>query len=211
MKTLCTQCGGYNLSWYKQLIQSDQQESGQTNGVGVQFVLSCDDCSCTLDRILGCSVAEQLNCQLAEIKSLRELVATCYAGLGAECNLPVEWLDVLNQAANGQKFSVVNLLPFNRKTDWINGSLMDCEAIKNKAWNIASDPDAKMEESSVALKDCALAISYLQEKFAKLSHDLIFESARVAEQKLRADQITLQHTMQAKMHAQALKELVKLR
>lgn len=50
----------------------------------------------------------------SEIERLRELAATCYAGLGAECNLPVEWLDVLNQAANGEAFSVVNLLPFRR-------------------------------------------------------------------------------------------------
>lgn len=47
-----------------------------------------------------------------EVASLRELAATCYAGLGAECNLPEPWLDALNAAANGEPFSTDGLLPF---------------------------------------------------------------------------------------------------
>jgi hypothetical protein len=47
-----------------------------------------------------------------EVERLRGLAATCYAGLGAECNLPEPWLDVLNAAANGDPFDTEGLLPF---------------------------------------------------------------------------------------------------
>lgn len=53
--------------------------------------------------------AERLD---AENKALRSLAATCYAGLGAECNLPENWLDALNAAANGEAFDAEGLLPF---------------------------------------------------------------------------------------------------
>uniref|UniRef100_C5CJN9 Uncharacterized protein n=1 Tax=Variovorax paradoxus (strain S110) TaxID=543728 RepID=C5CJN9_VARPS len=52
------------------------------------------------------------NCNCTEIERLRALAATCYAGLGAECNLPERWLDVLNAAANGEPFDTEGLLPF---------------------------------------------------------------------------------------------------
>ena len=42
-----------------------------------------------------------------------ELAAACYAGLGAECNLPESWLDALSAAANGEPFSAEGLLPFS--------------------------------------------------------------------------------------------------
>ena len=48
----------------------------------------------------------------AELKRLRDLAAICYAGLGAECNLPEPWLDALSAAANGEPFSAEGLLPF---------------------------------------------------------------------------------------------------
>ncbi len=48
----------------------------------------------------------------SEVKSLRALAAACYAGLGAECNLPERWLDVLSAAANGEPFDTEDLLPF---------------------------------------------------------------------------------------------------
>ncbi|WP_343735239.1 hypothetical protein [Acidovorax sp.] len=47
-----------------------------------------------------------------EVTQLRALAATCYAGLGAECNLPENWLDALNAAANGEPFTTAGLLPF---------------------------------------------------------------------------------------------------
>lgn len=47
-----------------------------------------------------------------EVTKLRALAATCYAGLGAECNLPENWLDALNAAANGEPFTTAGLLPF---------------------------------------------------------------------------------------------------
>ncbi len=50
--------------------------------------------------------------QTSEVERLRGLAATCYAGLGAECNLPEQWLDTLNAAANGEPFSTEGLLPF---------------------------------------------------------------------------------------------------
>jgi hypothetical protein len=52
----------------------------------------------------------------AENKALRGLAATCYAGLGAECNLPENWLDALNAAANGEAFDTEGLLPFTAGT-----------------------------------------------------------------------------------------------
>jgi hypothetical protein len=52
----------------------------------------------------------------AENKALRGLAATCYAGLGAECNLPENWLDALNAAANGEAFNTEGLLPFTAGT-----------------------------------------------------------------------------------------------
>ncbi|MBB6578979.1 putative membrane protein [Comamonas odontotermitis] len=50
--------------------------------------------------------------QFAEIERLRTLAATCYAGLGGECDLPVIWLDALNDAANGEPFDTDGLLPY---------------------------------------------------------------------------------------------------
>lgn len=47
-----------------------------------------------------------------EVIKLRALAATCYAGLGAECNLPENWLDALNAAANGEPFTTSGLLPY---------------------------------------------------------------------------------------------------
>lgn len=52
----------------------------------------------------------------AENKALRVLAATCYAGLGAECNLPENWLDAMNAAANGEAFDTEGLLPFTAGT-----------------------------------------------------------------------------------------------
>jgi len=48
-----------------------------------------------------------------EVQSLRELAATCYAGLGTECNLPEAWLDALLAASNGEPFSTDGLLPYS--------------------------------------------------------------------------------------------------
>lgn len=50
-----------------------------------------------------------------EVIRLRELAASCYAGLGAECNLPDEWLDTLLAASCGQDFSTQHLLPHARQ------------------------------------------------------------------------------------------------
>ena len=59
------------------------------------------------------SLAEQRTRAMRdEIEQLRNLAATCYAGLGAECNLPEKWLDALASAAHGDPFSADDLLPF---------------------------------------------------------------------------------------------------
>ena len=47
-----------------------------------------------------------------KVEALQGLAATCYAGLGAECNLPENWLDALNAAANGEPFTTSGLLPY---------------------------------------------------------------------------------------------------
>ena len=58
------------------------------------------------------AAAAELRRQHAEIERLRALAATCYAGLGGECDLPVIWLDALNDAANGDPFDLDGLLPY---------------------------------------------------------------------------------------------------
>jgi hypothetical protein len=54
-----------------------------------------------------------------EVARLRDLAATCYAGLVAECDLPAEWADVFFAASNGEPFGTENLLPFRspQRTD----------------------------------------------------------------------------------------------
>lgn len=49
---------------------------------------------------------------IAERDRLRDLAATVYAGLGAECDLPEPWLDALLAASEGKPFSTEGLLPF---------------------------------------------------------------------------------------------------
>jgi len=67
-------------------------------------------------RHYDCAVRE--NAALAaEVERLRGLAATCYAGLGAECDLPEVWLDALNSAANGEPFTTENLLPYAATAD----------------------------------------------------------------------------------------------
>ena len=56
--------------------------------------------------------ANELEKAHTEIDRLRALAATCYAGLGGECDLPVIWLDALNDAANGEPFDLDGLLPY---------------------------------------------------------------------------------------------------
>ncbi|WP_312462340.1 hypothetical protein [Comamonas sp.] len=58
------------------------------------------------------AAAIELRRQHGEIERLRALAATCYAGLGGECDLPVIWLDALNDAANGEPFDADGLLPY---------------------------------------------------------------------------------------------------
>lgn len=55
---------------------------------------------------------ESARLEREQVVRLRELAATVYAGLGAECNLPERWLDVLSAAANGDPFDTEDLLPF---------------------------------------------------------------------------------------------------
>jgi hypothetical protein len=58
------------------------------------------------------AAGREMRRQHAEIQRLRALAATCYAGLGGECDLPVIWLDALNDAANGEPFDTDGLLPY---------------------------------------------------------------------------------------------------
>lgn len=53
----------------------------------------------------------------SEIAALRDLAATCYAGLGAEHNLPEAWLDALSAASEGHPFTTEGLLPYSRTAD----------------------------------------------------------------------------------------------
>lgn len=53
----------------------------------------------------------------SQIHQLRSLASACYAGLGAECNLPEPWLDALSAAANGKPFDTDGLLPFVKEHD----------------------------------------------------------------------------------------------
>ena len=51
-----------------------------------------------------------------EIIRLRDLAATCYAGLVAECDLPDAWADVFLAASQGESFTTDDLLPFTAPT-----------------------------------------------------------------------------------------------
>ena len=75
------------------------------------WILHCE----MLKKTVGDAAAELRRLD-AENKALRSLAATCYAGLGAECNLPENWLDALNAAANGEAFNTEGLLPFTAGT-----------------------------------------------------------------------------------------------
>ncbi|MBA4005661.1 MAG: hypothetical protein C0477_19820 [Delftia sp.] len=72
-----------------------------------------DSASGVITHNAASRAAAELEWLDAENKALRGLAATCYAGLGAECNLPENWLDALNAAANGQAFDTEGLLPFS--------------------------------------------------------------------------------------------------
>ena len=80
--------------------------------------LDFDTASHTGSRIRGYSPArvQSLLDRIARLEAerdkLRELAATCYAGLGGECDLPESWLDALNNAASGEAFTTDGLLPF---------------------------------------------------------------------------------------------------
>lgn len=59
--------------------------------------------------------ADEKDKMQVEIDKLRQLAATCYAGLGGECNLPEAWLDALNKAASGEDFTCDGLLPYQHQ------------------------------------------------------------------------------------------------
>jgi hypothetical protein len=95
------------------------------NGIGVADMVVLEDGfrarAAEIERLTkladerGANEARMLerNAELqAEVERLRGLAATCYAGLGAECDLPEAWLDALNAAANGEPFSTEGLLPY---------------------------------------------------------------------------------------------------
>jgi len=67
----------------------------------------------SLQHIREVEARDDLIQQLMELNDkYRHLAAACYVGLGSEHDLPEEWLDALNNAANGQPFNVDNLLPY---------------------------------------------------------------------------------------------------
>jgi hypothetical protein len=61
--------------------------------------------------LLDAAQTQETSALTAEVLRLRDLAATCYAGLGAECDLPEVWLDALLAASEGQDFSTNQLLP----------------------------------------------------------------------------------------------------
>ena len=70
--------------------------------------------------------------QVTELVRLRQLAAACYAGLGAEHNLPEKWLDVLDAAANGKTFEVDGLLPYYN----INSTIAEQDVLNERARQI---------------------------------------------------------------------------
>lgn len=62
----------------------------------------------------------------------------------------------------------------------------------------------------IDLPESAAELRRQHDEIERLRAELIKESARTAEEKLRADQMTKQHAMQAKMHAEAARKLAAL-
>lgn len=83
------------------------------------------------------------------------------------------------------------------------------DKVAENAWDLAHEPGTDFE-SCVLLKDCLFTIKELQSRIADLEKDLVKEAARTAAQKLRADQLDKQHSMQAKMHAEAASKVAEL-
>lgn len=91
-------------------------------------------------RNLGAAELRRLD---AENKALRGLAATCCAGLGAECNLPENWLDALSAAANGEPFDSEGLLPFTATvTAPVAGQ---CRFKGEKVWELCTAEHVQME------------------------------------------------------------------
>ena len=89
------------------------------------------------------STSSELRRLDAENKALRGLAAACYAGLGVECNLPENWLDALNAAANGEEFDTEGLLPFIATvTAPVAGQ---CRFKGEKAWELCTAEHVQME------------------------------------------------------------------
>ena len=76
------------------------------------------------------------------------------------------------------------------------------EALQISAWLRKSN-----EEAMAWRMDAADAIERLHAQVQKLGKDLVDEAARTAAEKLRADQMTLQHDMQSAMHREARRAL----
>ncbi|SFF33342.1 hypothetical protein [Paracidovorax wautersii] len=93
----------------------------------------------------------------SEVQRLRGLAATCYAGLGAECELPEEWLDVLSAAADGEAFDTSSLLPFSA-THRLAGAESELltAALKAIRERLVLDPAAHAE-SAIQMIDALLA------------------------------------------------------
>lgn len=82
-----------------------------------------------------------------EIDKLRQLAATCYAGLGGECNLPEAWLDALNKAANGEDFSTEGLLPYQSHESKYVEAQWQARVIGNGEWiNVFPTPKEPTQE-----------------------------------------------------------------
>ena len=72
------------------------------------------------------------------------------------------------------------------------------------------DDDARIDAITSTLRQLHAAYQALQTENERLRMELVAEASAAAEQKLRADQLTQQHRMQAQMHAQATQQLAEL-
>jgi hypothetical protein len=140
------------------------------NGIGVADMVVLEDGfrarAAEIERLTkladerGANEARMLerNAELqAEVERLRGLAATCYAGLGAECDLPEAWLDALNAAANGEPFSTEGLLPYiaapaQQDTTAPAGRARLAESGGSRACAVVPDPSLTVGEREAPTK-----------------------------------------------------------
>lgn len=93
---------------------------------------------------------------------------------------------------------------------WTGHVAVDSALVMLDRIDCSPDDDARIDAITSTLRQLHAAYQALQTENERLRMELVAEASAAAEQKLRADQLTQQHRMQAQMHAQATQQLAEL-